>query len=85
MNNEIEKLKERINKLEEENKELPANSLVTREELDKFKELTRKEYGIELTDAQAFEQATALLLLVDIVIDKTLVYRENRANINDKL
>lgn len=70
---------------EEENKELPANSLVTREELDKFKELAFNEYGIELTDAQAFQQATALLLLVDIVIDKTLVYRENRANINDKL
>lgn len=70
---------------EVETNELPANSLVTREELDKFKDLARKEYGVELTDEQAFEQATALLLLVDIVIDKTLVYRENRANINDKL
>ncbi len=70
---------------EAEGNELPANSLVTREELDKFKELARKEYGVDLTDAQAFQQATALLLLVDIVIEKTLVYREKRANINDKL
>lgn len=70
---------------EVEEKQLPANSLVTREELDKFKELALKEYGVELTDEQAFEQATALLLLFDIVIEKTLAYRGSRANISDSL
>ncbi|KKR59701.1 hypothetical protein A3C29_03625 [Candidatus Daviesbacteria bacterium RIFCSPHIGHO2_02_FULL_40_16] len=62
--------------------ELPANSLVTREELDKFKDLARKEYGVDLTDAQAFEQATALLLLFDTVIETTLVSRKKRVNID---
>lgn len=70
---------------EGENKEVPANSLVTREELDKFKELARKEYGVELTDEQAFEQATALLLLFDIVIEKTLDSRKKQANIDTSL
>jgi len=38
-----------------------TNSLITAEELKEFKELAFKEYGIRLTNEQAFEQATALL------------------------
>lgn len=68
-----------------ERKELPANALVTREELDEFKKLAKKEYGIELTDEQAFEQATALLLLFDSVIETTLVSRKKRVNIDTGL
>ncbi|HNQ31591.1 MAG TPA: hypothetical protein PKG71_03940 [Candidatus Woesebacteria bacterium] len=59
-----------------------TNSLVTREELDEFKEIALKEYGVELTDEQAFEQATALLLLVDTLIEKSLANKRNRVNIN---
>jgi hypothetical protein len=70
---------------EAETNELPANALVTREELDKFKDLARKEYGVDLTDAQAFEQATALLLLFDSVIESTLDSNKKRANIDTSL
>ncbi len=59
-----------------------TNSLVTREELDEFKEIALKEYGVRLTDEQAFEQATALLLLVDTLIEKSLANKRNRVNIN---
>ena len=44
---------------------MDENARITREELKEFQEITLKEYGIELTDGQAFEQATALLNLVD--------------------
>lgn len=66
----------------EEKNVILTNSLVTREELDEFKELAFKEYGVRLTDEQAFEQATALLLLVDTLIDKTLESRRKGVNIN---
>lgn len=59
-----------------------TNSLVTREELDEFKEIALKEYGVRLTDEQAFEQATALLLLVDTLIEESLANKRNRVNIN---
>lgn len=59
-----------------------TNSLVTRGELDEFKEIALKEYGVKLTDEQAFEQATALLLLVDTLIEKSLANKRNRVNIN---
>jgi hypothetical protein len=60
-----------------------TNSLITREELDEFKEIAFREYGVKLTDEQAFEQATALLLLVDTLIEKSLANRRNRVNINN--
>jgi len=44
---------------------MDENTQITREELREFQAITFKEYGIELTDGQAFEQATALLNLVD--------------------
>lgn len=43
---------------------------ITPEELEKFKEIIRKDYGKELTDAQATEQATALLNFFDYFINK---------------
>lgn len=59
-----------------------TNSLVTREELDRFKEIALKDYGVELTDEQAFEQATALLNLFDSLIKKRLESTRGRVNIN---
>lgn len=43
---------------------------ITSEELEKFKEIIRKDYGGELSDAQATEQATALLNFFDYFIEK---------------
>lgn len=59
-----------------------TNSLVTREELDRFKEIALKDYGVELTDEQAFEQATALLNLFDYLIENKLDKARQRVNIN---
>ncbi len=59
-----------------------TNSLVTREELDRFKEIALKDYGVKLTDEQAFEQATALLNLFDSLIKKRLESTHGRVNIN---
>lgn len=59
-----------------------TNSLITREELDEFKAIALKEYGIKLTDSQAFEQATALLNLFDALVKKRLESTRGRVNIN---
>jgi len=46
------------------------NPIITKEELEEFKEIARKKYGVELTDEQAFEQVSALLNLFEHVIKK---------------
>ena len=66
----------------ERNNPILANSLMSKQELERFKEIALKEYGVRLTDEQAFEQATALLLLVDTLIEKSLANKRNRVNIN---
>ena len=56
------------------NKQSPSNLdengrvSITQEELDEFKEIAFKEYGIRLTDEQAFEQGFALFNLFDYLI-----------------
>jgi len=62
-----------------------TNSLVTREELDKFKLIVKQDYGVELSDKQAIEQATALLSLFDYLIDSRLELKRERDNINNNL
>lgn len=47
-----------------------GQSKITPEELEKFKEIIRKDYGEEVSDTQATEQATALLNFFDYFIDK---------------
>ncbi|MCB9813742.1 MAG: hypothetical protein H6772_05085 [Pseudomonadales bacterium] len=69
----------------EQNKLVLTNSLITREELDKFKEIARKDYSIELSDDEAFEQATALLNMFDYLIAARLDSRRERVNINNNL
>lgn len=56
---------------------------MTKQELGRFKEIVRKDYGVALTDEQAFEQATALLNLFDYVIESRLDSRRNRVNMNN--
>lgn len=58
---------------------------MTKQEFDRFKDIVRKDYGVELTDEQAFEQATALLNLFDYVISSRLDSRRNRVNMNNNL
>lgn len=62
-----------------------TNSLVTREELDKFKKIAQEDYGIELSDEAAFEQATALLNMFDCLIASRLESTQKRVNINNNL
>ncbi len=44
------------------------NELITKDELKKFKEIARKDYGVKLTDEQAFKQGTALVSLFESLI-----------------
>lgn len=69
----------------EQNKLVLTNSLMTQDELDKFKEIARKDYGVELSDSQAFEQATALLNMFDYLIAARLESTRKRVNINNDL
>jgi len=69
----------------DDNKLILDNSLITREELDEFKAIALKEYGVQLTDKEAFEQATALLRLFDVLLEKRLATRRNRVNMDNDL
>ncbi len=59
---------------------------ITKEELEEFKQIAFKEYGVKLTDEQAYEQGSALLRLMDCVLDKTLQKKKQEfvRKINDK-
>lgn len=50
--------------------------LITKEELEEFKEITIKEYGVKLPDEQAYEQGSALLRLTDCLMEKTIQKRK---------
>lgn len=41
--------------------------MISKEHLEKFKEIFKKEFGKEISDEDALEQATKLLRLVEIV------------------
>ena len=45
------------------------NELITKDELEKFKEIARKDYGVELTDEQAIEQGRALVSFFECVLE----------------
>lgn len=69
----------------DQSKLILTNSLVTREELDEFKKIACKDYGVELNDLEAFEQATALLNMFDYLISARLETTRKRVNINNNL
>lgn len=52
---------------------------ITKEELEEFKLLALKEYGVKLTYEQAYEQGSALLRLVDCMIDETIQKRRQQS------
>jgi hypothetical protein len=41
---------------------------LTKEELDEFKRLYKEEYGVDLTDAQAFDKGSRLVRLLKVVL-----------------
>lgn len=49
---------------------MDGNELVTKDELEKFKEIARKDYRVELTNKEAFKQATALVSFFESLIKK---------------
>ena len=49
-----------------------VNPIVTREELERFKKIARDDYGVELTDKQAYEQAAAIVTFFEGLILKRL-------------
>lgn len=57
---------------------MPDNLIITREELEEFKKIARKEYGVELTDEQAYEQGSALVTLLETVIKKEIANRKEK-------
>lgn len=63
--------------------EASGNLLITKEELEKFKEIAFVEYGVRLTDQQAFDQANALLGLFDSLIKQRLESKRTQVNITN--
>ncbi|KKT87030.1 MAG: hypothetical protein UW86_C0011G0002 [Microgenomates group bacterium GW2011_GWA1_Microgenomates_45_10] len=49
-----------------------VNPIVTRKELERFKKIARDDYGVELTDKQAYEQAAAIITFFEGLILKRL-------------
>ena len=49
-----------------------VNPIVTREELERFKKIAWDDYGVELTDKQAYEQAAAIVTFFEGLILKRL-------------
>lgn len=49
-----------------------VNPIVTREELERFKKIARDDYGVELTDKQAYEQAAAIVTFFEGLILKRI-------------
>jgi hypothetical protein len=41
---------------------------LTQKELDEFKRLYKEEYGVDLTDAQAFDKGSRLVRLLKVVL-----------------
>lgn len=49
---------------------------LTKEEIDEYKALFKKEYGIDLTDAQAFDKGSRLVRLLKVVLKATYADRD---------
>jgi len=56
------------------------NPIVTRQELERFKEIARTDYGADLTDEQALEQATALVMFFETAIKSSLETKKRTNN-----
>jgi len=59
-----------------------GRTFFTKEEIDEFKEIAFKEYGVRLTNEQAFEQVFALFNLFDHLIKQAII--KKRALRNEK-
>jgi len=59
-----------------------VNPIVTREELEQFKKIALDDYGVLLTDDQAYEQASALVAFFEAVMNDLM--EEKRRTINNE-
>ena len=59
-----------------------VNPIVTKEELEQFKKIARDDYRVELTDEQAYEQASALVAFFDAVFHDLM--EQKRRSINNE-
>jgi len=48
------------------------NEPITKKELKKFKEIARKDYGVKLTNKQAFEQGSTLVSLFEFLLKRRM-------------
>ena len=46
--------------------------MISKERLDEFKELYRKHYGINLTDAETLDKATRFVSLIGVVLKESV-------------
>ena len=58
---------------------MPDNPIITKEELEEFKKIALKEYGVKLTDEQAYEQGSALLNLFEHMIKQRIEEKRKRS------
>lgn len=59
-----------------------VNPIVTKEELEQFKKIALDDYGVLLTDDQAYEQASALVAFFEAVMHDLM--EEKRRSINNE-
>lgn len=63
--------------------------MVTEESLENFKQLYKKKYGIELTNENATEQATAFLQLMNLILKgptkKVKIEEQEKNNPNENI
>lgn len=51
---------------------MDKNELLTKDEVKQFKGIARKDYGVKLTDEQAFEQGSALVSFFELLLKERL-------------
>ena len=66
------------------NRDPLRTSLVTKEEVAQFQAIAFREYGVRLTDTQAYEQATALITLFDTLLKQHLAFGHQNDMMTDR-
>jgi len=69
-----------INSSDKQSYEDLINPIVTKEELDQFKKIARDDYRVELTDEQAYEQASALVTFFEAILHELIDQKRRSVN-----
>ncbi len=69
-----------INSSDKQSYEDLVNPIVTKEELEQFKKIARDDYRVELTDEQAYEQASALVAFFEAVLHDRIEQKRRSVN-----